>query len=207
MRAILEIRCRCKGAFALRRGLKVEKGTLCSLNRDPPNAHGQLRKCIFVNAPQDGSTWRHWRILEWYLIFSYLSSVTDANCIQILAPIDSAPTPPSTYVLGERVGNVSREVSLVLASLMDFENINLPESNAYDLGFRFQCELEEISHHKAEGYCVKIIVYSINSDIFTDIMYDILDSKGLNPLRMIKMWYNLFLLKWLCFSRTLIKFW
>lgn len=49
-------------------------------------------------------------------------------------PVDSAPTPPSAYVLGERIGNVSQEVSLVLARLMDFGNNTLPESNAYDLG-------------------------------------------------------------------------
>ena len=110
--------------------------------------------------------------------------MTDANCIQILAPIDSAPTPPSTYVLGERIGNVSREVALVLASILDFEDVTLPECNVYDLGFRFQCVVDEDSHHKAEGYFVNIIVYSINSDVFTDKMFDIL---GLNPLRTIKL--------------------
>ena len=121
------------------------------------------------------------------LTFSYLSYVTDANCIQILAPADSLPSPPSTYVLGERIGNVSREVALVLASLMDFDDACLPECNAYNLGFRFECIIEEDSHHKAEGYFVNIIVFSINSDIFTDKMYDILNTKGLNPLRTIKL--------------------
>lgn len=113
--------------------------------------------------------------------------MTDSNCIQILAPIDSPPTPPSTYVLGERIGNVSREVALVLASLMDVENVSLPECNAYELGFRFQCQVEEDSHHKAEEY---ITVYSSNSDILTDKMFDILNTQGLNLLRMIKLCCN-----------------
>ena len=93
-------------------------------------------------------------------------------------------------MLGERIGNVSREVALVLASLMDVENVSLPECNAYELGFRFQCQVEEDSHHKAEGYFVNIIVYSINSDIFTDKMFHILNTQGLNPLRMIKLCCN-----------------
>lgn len=116
--------------------------------------------------------------------------MSDANCIQILAPIDSAPTPPDTYVLGERIGNVSREVALVLAGLMDHQNVSLPECNAYDIGFRFQCIVDEDSHHKAAGYFVNIVVYSINSDIFTVKMFDILNSQGLNPLRMIKLCCN-----------------
>lgn len=94
--------------------------------------------------------------------------MTDANYIQILAPADNVATPPSTYVLGERIGNVSQDVALVLASLMDFDDACLPESNAYDLGFTCQCELEETSHHKAEGYGGKTIVFSIYSDIFTE---------------------------------------
>ena len=98
--------------------------------------------------------------------------------MQTIAPADKESVPPSTYALEERIGNVSREVALVLASLMGFDDASLPECNVYNVGFRFQCILVTDSHLKAEGYDVNIIVLSINSDLFTDKMMDLLDSKG-----------------------------
>ena len=105
--------------------------------------------------------------------------------MQIIAPADKESVPPSIYALGERIGNVSSEVTLVLASLMDFDDASLPECNVYNVGFRFQCILVTDSHHKAEGYDVNIIVLSINSDSFTDKMMDLLNSKGLVPHRIL----------------------
>ena len=105
--------------------------------------------------------------------------------MQIIAPADKESVPPSTYALGERISNVSREIALVLASSMDFDDASLPECNVYNVGFRFQCILVTNSHHKAEGYDVNIIVLSINSDSFTDKMMDLLNSKGLVPHRIL----------------------
>ena len=61
--------------------------------------------------------------------------------MQIIAPADKESVQPSTYTLGIRIGTVSREVALVLASLIDFDEPSLPESKVYNVGFRFQCIL------------------------------------------------------------------
>ena len=54
--------------------------------------------------------------------------------MQIIAPADKESVPPSTYALGERISNVSREIALVLASSMDFDDASLPECNVYNVG-------------------------------------------------------------------------
>lgn len=164
MHPILEMRCRCKGTFAVRKNWRLKRNSM------QLNAHGRLHQCILVNAPRDdinesfgggidaclGNTWRSLIDLTWRMrtVYKFWRLPT---MLQL--------PPPSTYALGERVGNVSRGVALVPASLMDFNDVRLPESNVCDLGFTFQCELEKTSHHKAEGYRVKIVVISINSDI------------------------------------------
>ena len=43
MRAIASFQSRGKGAFALRRSLKVRKDTACELSRFPGNEHGAIR--------------------------------------------------------------------------------------------------------------------------------------------------------------------
>jgi hypothetical protein len=44
MRAVLRISSRGKGAFALRKGLKVMKGTNLDLHRFAENEHGEFRR-------------------------------------------------------------------------------------------------------------------------------------------------------------------
>ena len=102
-----------------------------------------------------------------------------------MAPADKEAISPSTYAPGERIGNVSREVALVLASFMDFDDVCLPECNVYNVGFKFQCILVNDSNHKAQGFDVNIVVLSINSDLFTDEMMYLLSSKGLDPHRIV----------------------
>ena len=63
-------------------------------------------------------------------MFDYMS-FTDSKCVQILAPQDTAAVFPANYLLGERLGNVSREVAAVLADLMDIKNILLDECNVF----------------------------------------------------------------------------
>ena len=43
MRAVASFPSRGKGAFALRRSLKVRKDTACELNRFPGNEHGEIQ--------------------------------------------------------------------------------------------------------------------------------------------------------------------
>lgn len=103
--------------------------------------------------------------------------------MQIVAPTDRESSPPSNYYLGEHVGNISREVASVLASVMDVDDSYLPLNNVYDAGFKFQCLLLEDSNHTSEGFAIKVIVLSVNKASFTDRMMHLLYSKGLEPLR------------------------
>lgn len=109
---------------------------------------------------------------------------SDCNCVQIIAPVDIMAEGMSNFLPGERLGNISREAASVLADLMDSPFDLLDECNVYDLGFRFVCVLSEKLHHKAEGYTISIIVYSINSDMWTDKLYDILVAKNANPQKL-----------------------
>ena len=88
--------------------------------------------------------------------------------------------------LGERLGNVSREVAAVLADLMDVKNLLLDECNVYDVGFKFVCELAEDTNHKREGFLIRILVYSLNSDLWTKKMFDILKTKKMKALKLIE---------------------
>ena len=118
-------------------------------------------------------------------MFDYMS-FTDSKCVQILAPQDTAAVFPANYLLGERLGNVSREVAAVLADLMDIKNLLLDECNVYDVGFKFVCELVEDTNHKREGFLIRILVYSLNSDLWTKKMFDILKTKKIKALKLIE---------------------
>jgi hypothetical protein len=51
---VVSIPSRGKGVFALRKSLKVAKGTICDLRRNPDNPHGQnalIRLEIFNSVP------------------------------------------------------------------------------------------------------------------------------------------------------------
>ena len=100
-----------------------------------------------------------------------------------MAPVDIASLLPYSYDLGERIGNVSREVASVLASLMDEDDPNLPDCNIYDIGFKFQCVLLEDTTHRAEGCEISIIVLSDNGSTFTDSLMRLLQSKELEPTK------------------------
>lgn len=84
----------------------------------------------------------------------------------------------------ERLGNLGRETASVLADLMDFDNDLLDECNVYDVGFRFACVLDEKLHHKTEGYLITILVFSLNSDLWTEKLLQILISKDLRPIKL-----------------------
>ena len=73
----------------------------------------------------------------------------------------------------------------MLATFMNFDDASLPECNVYNVGFKFQCILVNDSNHRAEGFDVNIVVLSINSDLFTDKIMYLLNSKGLHPHRIL----------------------
>ena len=143
MQPILEIRSRCKGTFVLRKSLKVQEGTLCDLRRNPLNEHGRLQLILlhcFASTVEivDVSIFsRHCILSPCTNANKHVVLWTDTNCVQIIAPIDIPSSLPYNYHLGERIGNVSREVALVLASVMDADDLDLPDCNIYNVGFKF----------------------------------------------------------------------
>ena len=50
----------------------------------------------------------------------------------------------------------------------------------------FRCILLEDSTHRSSGFLVKIIVYSENSDLWTQKLFDILKEKGTKPTKISK---------------------
>lgn len=104
--------------------------------------------------------------------------------MQIIGTGDVRTRGISNFSPGERLGNISRETASALADLMDFSSDLLDECNVYDLGFRFVCVLSEKLHHREEGYLITILVYSINSVMWTDKLYDILVAKNAKPTKL-----------------------
>ena len=74
----------------------------------------------------------------------------------------------------------------VLSDLMDIKSLSLDESNVYSVGFRFVCELVEDTKHKREGFKIRILVYSLNSDQWTKKLYDVLKIKKMKGLKIIQ---------------------
>ena len=104
--------------------------------------------------------------------------------MQIIAPLDLVADEGNNFQSEERLGNIGRETASVLADLMDFNSDLLDECNLYDVGFRFECVLDEKLHHKAEGYLITILVYSLNSDLWTDNLFQIPLSKNVGPIKL-----------------------
>ena len=74
----------------------------------------------------------------------------------------------------------------VLSDLMDIKSLSLDESNVYSVGFRFVCELVEDTKHKREGFKIRILVYSLNSDQWTKKLYDVLKIKKMKGLKIVQ---------------------
>lgn len=71
-----------------------------------------------------------------------------------------------------------------MATFMDNVNPALDESNTYDVDFKFVCVLTENLNHRAAGYTIDILVYSANSDSWTDVMLKILQSEKMGPTKL-----------------------
>ena len=116
MKPVLYFKTLCKGTFALRESLKVRKGSVCNLQRNPLNDNGKWWSPL--PAMLNSSKWCAELpcplltiILGTYLIvscelFRFLS--TDTNCVDVMAPKRRA-TIPDNYENGERIWNVSRD--------------------------------------------------------------------------------------------------
>lgn len=86
------------------------------------------------------------------------------------------PEANSDFGPSERLGNDSREADKVLSEFIDNNNILLYEFDLYCVDCELVCVLTGNLNHKVEGFTVVILVYSLNSDAWTDIMLNILES-------------------------------
>lgn len=86
--------------------------------------------------------------------------------------------PSESYIPGEDIGHVSRDVALILSDFMDSPNPQLNENNVYGRGFRFACRLRDDTNHSCEGYAIDVVVFSINSNSWTDLLLDILSEQN-----------------------------
>ena len=73
-----------------------------------------------------------------------------------------------------------------MAAFMDNVNPALDESNLYDVDFKFIRVLTENLNHRAAGYTIDILVYSANSDSWTDVMLKILQTEKMGPTKIEK---------------------
>lgn len=94
------------------------------------------------------------------------------------------PAMDSNFGPSERLGNVSREAAKVLSEFMDNRNAFLDESNIYGVDYKFVCVFTENLNHTKEGFTVVILVYSLNSDAWTDKMVNILKSTKINTTKL-----------------------
>lgn len=67
---------------------------------------------------------------------------------------------------------------------MDNENLRLNECHTYGIGFMFVCRLREDTNHTVEGYAVDIVVFSKNSDSWTNLMINILIEKNITAVKL-----------------------
>ena len=89
-----------------------------------------------------------------------------------------------SYNPGERIGNLSRDVALVLAEFMDLPVLNLEVSNNYEIDFKFVCILLDDTNHKKEGFLILILVYTTNSDSWSAKMFENLKEKKMFPTKL-----------------------
>ena len=82
-----------------------------------------------------------------------------------------------SYNPGERIGNLSRDVALVLAEFMDMPVLNLEECDNYELDFKFICTLIDDTNQKKEGFLINVQVYTNNSDAWSTDMFESLKRK------------------------------
>ena len=105
-------------------------------------------------------------------------TISDSNCIQLVLPLTIEASEISGFVAGDRIGNLCKEISLVLAPLMDndFGTLACVRDNLhYMIGYSFICRLSyERLNHSRKGYDIEIVVLTSNSKCWVDELYEVL---------------------------------
>lgn len=85
----------------------------------------------------------------------------------------------ASYIPGEHIGHISRDTALVISEFMDSNSSLLNENNRYGRGFMFACRLKEDTNHTSAGYDIDVVVFTTNSDSWTDLFHDILSQRNI----------------------------
>jgi ABC-type polysaccharide transport system permease subunit len=79
------------------------------------------------------------------------------------------------------VGNLDREHARILAPIMDCLHV-LSIGHIYNADFKFDCRLKNVTNHTREGYAICIVLYSNNSDSWTDSVINYLRSSDVSDV-------------------------
>ena len=71
-----------------------------------------------------------------------------------------------------------------MSEFMDNENPRSNKCHTYGITFMFVCRLREDTNHTVEGYAVDIVMFSKNSDSWTNLMVDILIEKNITAVQL-----------------------
>ena len=74
--------------------------------------------------------------------------------------------------------HISRDTALVLTGFMDDSADGIDENSTYGQGFKFVCRLKEDSNHIVDRYAIDVVVFSSNSDSWTNTFMDVLIQKN-----------------------------
>ena len=162
MKDVLSFPATGKGGFFFNKTFKARRGTVCKLLRGPSNQHGNL---IFIPSQRDAI----WNPLNSITQFSKLRiwMTSDSNCIQLVLPMDPDRGILVGFLPRDRIGNLCREVSTIIAPLTDqsFGSDSCMKYNKTDsVGYDFRCVLSSVDFkHSRDGYSIEIVVSTINS--------------------------------------------
>ena len=79
------------------------------------------------------------------------------------------------FLPGDRIGNLNREVSRIVAPLMDQSfgsDSCMKDNKTYSVGYDFRCVLSSVDfNHSRDGYSMEIVVSTINSLAWVEELY------------------------------------
>ena len=79
------------------------------------------------------------------------------------------------FLPGDRIGNLCREVSTIIAPLMDRSfgsDSCMKDNKTYSVGYDFRCVLSTVDfNHSRDGYSIEIVVSTINSLAWVEELY------------------------------------
>lgn len=82
------------------------------------------------------------------------------------------------------MGNLDKEHAKILAPFLDCLH-ELSLGSVYDTDFKLDCRLRTVTNHTCKGYAIYIVMYSNNSDSWTDSVIEYL--RGSNISNVIKL--------------------